>query len=173
MRHLRLDRHFFLVVLNDVENVVIRVPAAEVKNGTKLEHFLDEDTASLLRLYVNEYLPILTRHNPSVFLFPGRSGKPKTPQVFRSQMNKFVWDGTRLDFHPHVIRKITTKIYLDHDPAGKEIASRHLGDTEETTSSVYTHAINRAANRKYVDALENRRLVALSSMVRVRRKRRG
>jgi hypothetical protein len=78
-----------------------------------------------------------------------------------------------LDFHPHVIRKITTKIYLDHDPAGMEVARRNLGDTEETTRAVYAQSVNRAANRKYVEALEKRRLVALSSIVRVRRKRRG
>jgi hypothetical protein len=88
-------------------------------------------------------------------------------------MNKFVRDGTGLDFHPHAIRKITTKIYLDDDPGGIEVARRNLGDTEETTRSVYAQRVNRAANRKYLDALENRRLVALSSIVRVRRKRRG
>ena len=84
-------------------------------------------------------------------------------------MKEFVRDGTGLDFHPHVIRKITAKIYLDQDPGGIEVVRRHLGDTEEVTRTVYAQRVHRASQRKYVDALENRRLTAFSSMVRVRK----
>ena len=56
MRHLRLDENFFIITFDDAEHVVIRIPAAEAKNGKALEHFLNSDTADLLRLYVNEFL---------------------------------------------------------------------------------------------------------------------
>jgi integrase len=172
-RYLRLDQHFFKLVFHDIEYVVIRIAAAEVKNGKPLEHFLDDATVDLLRLYVTEFLPILTKHNPSAYLFPGRKGQPKAPQVFRSQMNKFVREGTGLDFHPHAIRKITAKIYLDQDPGGMEVVRRNLGDTEEVARTVYAQRVHRASQRKYVDALEKRRLTAFSSMVRVYKKPKG
>jgi integrase len=174
MRHLRLDQHFSKLVLDGIEHVVIRIPAAEVKNGKALEHFLNQDTVDLLRLYVEDFLPILTKRNPSVYLFPGRGGQPKTPQVFRLQMNKFVREGTGLDgFHPHAIRKITSKIYLDQDPGGMEVVRRNLGDTEEVARTVYAPRVHRASQRKYVQALENRRLTALASMTRVQKTRKG
>jgi hypothetical protein len=83
-------------------------------------------------------------------------------------MNRFVHDGTGLDFHPHAIRKITTKICLDNDPGGIEVARRNLGDTEDTTRSVYAQRVNRASQLKYVEALEKRRLTAFSSFARIR-----
>ena len=171
MRHLQLDRHFFRVTLNDLDHVVIRVPAMEVKNGKALEHFLNGDTVNLLQLYLDEFLPILTRHNPSTYLFPGQNGRPKSPQALGPQMNRFVRDGTGLDFHPHAIRKITTKICLDNDPGDIEVARRNLGDTEDTTRSVYAQRVNRASQQKYVEALEKRRLTAFSSFARIRPRR--
>ena len=173
MRHLQIDLHFFKVAFDGVEYVVIRIPRTEVKNKKPLEHFLDQDTVDLLNIYLKDFLPILTKHNPSKYLFPGRNGQAKTPQVFRSQMKKFIRDGTGLDIRLHGIRKITTKIYLDEDPGGMEVARRNLGDTEETTRAVYAPRVHRASQRKYLEALENRRLMAFSSMMRNRKKRKG
>jgi integrase len=173
MRYLQVDLHFFKVVFDGVEYVVIRIPRTEVKNRRPLEHFLNQEAVDLLNIYLNDFLPILTKRNPSKYLFPGRKGQVKAPQVFRSQMKKFIRDGTGLNIRLHAIRKITTKIYLDEDPGGIEVARRNLGDTEETTRAVYAPRVHRASQRKYLDGLENRRLMAFSSMMRFRKKRKG
>lgn len=171
MRHLRLDRHFFMVTFGGNTYVVVRVPAAEVKNRKDIEHILNGSAVELLHLYIEKFLPILTRNNPSPWLFPGRHGSPKAPQVVRAQTSRFVRDGTGLRFHPHAIRKITPKLYLDQDPGGIEVVRRNLGNSLETTRRVYTQRVHRESQRTYHDALEKRRLAAFASMVRPRRRR--
>lgn len=171
MRHLRIEEHFFKLTFEDVDYVVIKIPASEVKNAKPLEHFLAEETVAILELYLEKFLPMLTRHNPSPYLFPGRAGQPKTPQAIRQQMKTFVREGTGLDFHPHVIRKIVTKIWFDLDHSGIEVARRNLGDSEEVTRKIYMQRHSRAANRKYLEALGQRRLKAFNTFRRVRRKK--
>jgi integrase len=171
MRHLRLDKHFFRVTFGGDEHVVLRIPATEVKNGKTIEHLLHGDAVKLLHLYIERFLPMLTRNNPSPWLFPGRQGRPKAPQVFRAQTSKFVREGTGLRFHPHAIRKITAKLYLDQDPGGIEIVRRSLGDTLEIARSVYAPRVHRESQRTYMDALEARRLEAFAPLARPRSKR--
>jgi integrase len=143
-----------------------------VKNRKPLEHFLSNDTVELLRLYVREYLPILTRNNRSPYLFPGRKGA-KAPQCFRQQINRFVREGTGgLRFHPHAVRKIGGKIYLDEDPGGIEVVRRTLGNSEKVARRVYVQHLHRASHRKFLDALEARRLQAFKPL-RLKRKRPG
>ena len=76
-------------------------------------------------------------------------------------MKEFVNAATGLDFHPHLIRKITTKLYLDADPGGIEVARRCLGHRDaRTTRRAYTQQQHRAAQLRYLEMLESRRLVA-------------
>jgi hypothetical protein len=51
---------------------VISVPGEETKNGEPTEHFLLEDVAVLLDLYLEKYLPIIA-NGPSPWLFPGKT----------------------------------------------------------------------------------------------------
>ena len=173
MRHLRLDEHFFRGTFDGVDHVKIRILGASVKNRKGVEHLLTQDAVDLLQLYTDQFLPIITKNNPSPWLFPGRLGRAKSARGLRAQTSKFVRDGTGLKFHPHAIRKITTKIYLDQDPGGIEVMRRMLGDTEKTTRRVYAQRVHRASQRKYVDALEARRLASFSPMVGPRKKRKA
>jgi integrase len=81
MLGLRLDS-FSRVAIDGSDWVALSVPGREVKNGEALEHFLDEDTADLLDLYLRDYRPLIApTESPS--LFPGPNGQPKTYQTFR------------------------------------------------------------------------------------------
>ena len=158
---LRLDQHFHRLRLGDEDRVLIRVPRAEVKNGETLEHYLSADAAALLELYVEEFRPFLAPE-PSPWLFPGYGNGHKADVTLSTQMKKFVNAATGIDFHPHLIRKITTKIYLDADPGGIEVARRCLGHRDaRTTRRAYTQQQQRAAQLRYLEMLESRRLVAL------------
>ena len=98
---------------------------------------------------------------PTRWLFPGENNRHKDPGPFRLQMNRFLKEHTGIDFHPHLIRKIVTKICLDDDPGAIEIARRCLGHSDErTTRKAYTQKQNRAAHECYLNALEGRRLAA-------------
>ena len=159
--NLRLDQHFDRVTVNGSMRVLVRIPASEVKNSQALEHYLNEDAADLLELYVKEFRPLLAA-GASPWLFPGYGTQAKAAAVLSGQMKKFVNAATGIDFHPHLIRKITTKFYLDADPAGIEIARRCLGHRDvRTTRLAYTQQQQRAAQLRYLDALETRRLSAI------------
>jgi integrase len=158
---LRLDQHFFRLTLDGQERTVIWIPAREVKNGEPLELILSEDAAGLLNLYVAKYRSLLAT-GPKPWLFPGRGDRHKLPSGLRDQMRRYVNDAVGIDFHPHLVRKIIPKIHLDADPGGIEIVRRILGHRDvRTTRLAYIQHQNRAANRKYLEVLESRKLSAL------------
>lgn len=162
---LRLDRHFHRLTLDGAQRVVVRIPAVEVKNEEPLEHFLSLDAANLLELYVQEFRPLLVE-GASPWLFPGYGGKHKVDAALSAQMKKFVNAATGIDFHPHLIRKITTKLYLDADPGGIEVARRCLGHRDvRTTRRAYTQQQQRAAQLRYLEMLESRRLLAIGQCI--------
>jgi integrase len=158
---LRLDTHFHRVRLDGHERVVVRVPSESVKNRQALEHSLNEDTQDLLELYVQKFRPLLAA-GPSPWLFPGRRGRAKVAAAFSTQMKCFVSKAVGVDFHPHLMRKIAVKLVLDANPAEIEIARRQLGHTHaNTTRKSYTQHQQRAAQQRYLEVLEGRRLVAM------------
>jgi len=158
---LRLDEHVLTLTIDGQHRIVLRIPPDEVKNAQPLEHFLHEDAAAMIELYLAQYRLLLV-DGTSPWFFPGRMDKHKDPAVLRRQMQKFIRDGAGVEFHPHLIRKIVAKIYLDAEPGGIEIVRRCLGHRDtRTTRAIYTQQQQRAAQRKYLDALEGRRLEAL------------
>lgn len=128
--------------------------------------FLHGDAAALLVLYVEEFLPLLLTGSRR-WLLPGENDRHKDPAPFRQQMKRFLKDEVGIDFHPHLIRKVVTKIILDDDPGAIEIARRCLGHRDErTTRKAYIQKQNRAAHERYLNALERRRLGAIRAFGR-------
>jgi integrase len=123
---LRLDEHFFKMTLDKVERIVIRTPAVETKNSEATEHILNDDTKELLQLYLDVYRPIIDKP-PSPWLFPGADGHHKRENTLGTQMATWIRKELGIHFHPHVIRKIVPKLYLDADPSGLEVVRRQLG----------------------------------------------
>lgn len=161
---LRLDEHLHRVKVGRKTRVIIRVPGEMTKNGKPLEHYLHDDAAAALELYLKDFRPLLQK-GASPWLFPGRNGDHKHPQVLARQMSKFIWDGAGVPFHPHLIRKIVTKIILDQDPSRVEIARLQLGHTDSrATRAAYVQAQVRAAQSEYLKALQQRRLGAFRSL---------
>jgi integrase len=132
-----------------------------VKNREPLEHLLHDDAAALLDVYVEGYLPLL-RTGPRRWLWPGENDRHKDPGPFRQQMKRFLREHVGIDFHPHLVRKVVTKILLDDDPGAIEIARRCFGHRDDrTTRKAYTQKQNRAAHERYLKALDQRRLGAI------------
>ena len=159
---LRLDQSFHTMRLDGQDRIVVRVPAEQVKyQRQQLEHFLSDDAKELLELYVKEFRPLMVS-GPSPWLFPGRRGQPMVAAAFSTDMKRFVHGAVGIDFHPHLMRKIAVKIVPDANPAEIEIARRQRGHAHaNTTRKSYTQHQQRAAQQRYLDILEGRRLVAL------------
>ena len=80
-------------------------------------------------------------------------------------MKAYVWEGAGIPFHPHLIRKIATKLILDDDPGAIEIARIILGHEDlRTTRGAYMQAQVRSAQTLYLKAMEERRMAAIRSL---------
>lgn len=101
--------------LDGIERLLLRKAKRQSVSKRSPEHFLNADTISLLRLYIEIYRPMIMKHNKcenSEHLFPGRSGGAKSASALREQMTKFVRKNTSLkDWHPHFVRKNFTQNY--------------------------------------------------------------
>lgn len=157
---LSVDRHFFHANLNGANVTLLRIPGDETKNGEPAEHILTEDTASLLLRYVEVYRPLISIE-PGEWLFPGGKGGHKTENTLATQLSSWVCGEIGIAFHPHLMRKIVPKLYLDKHPGGLEVARRLLGHrSDEMLRKTYLQNVHRASQQKYIDALEERRLDA-------------
>lgn len=158
MLGLRLDS-FSRITVDGADWVALSVPGREVKNREALEHFLDEETADLLDLYLRDYRPLIAPAE-SPWLFPGPNGQPKSYQTLRIQMRNYLTRGIKLEnFHPHLIRKIVVKIIFDLDPNAREVARRSGGwKSDATMQKAYMQRRQRGAQARYLKMLEERRL---------------
>ena len=171
---LSLVGHFFEATLNGVNRTLLRISGEFTKNGEPAEHILTEDTARLLRLYVEVYRPLITAET-SEWLFPGGKGGHKTENTLGTQLSRWIRGELGILFHTHLMRKIVPKLYLDLDPGGLEVARRLLGHrSDEMLRKTYLQKVHRASQQKYVDALEDRRLSAFGlARIGARRAKRG
>jgi integrase len=157
---LSLDRHFFGATLNGINRTLLRIDGEDTKNGEPAEHILTADAAKLLRLYVEVYRPLITAET-SDWLFPGSKSRHKTENTLGTQLARWIRGEIGIPFHPHLMRKIVPKLYLDMDPGGLEVVRRLLGHrSDEMLRKTYLQKIHRASQQKYVQALEDRRLSA-------------
>ena len=156
---LSLDRHFFRATLNGVDVTLLRIAGDQTKNGESAEHILTEDTAKLLHLYVEVYRPLI-QAEAGKWLFPGKRGH-KTENTLGDQLARWIRGELGIAFHPHLMRKIVPKLYLDMDPGGLEVVRRLLGHrSDQMLRKTYLQKVHRASQQKYVHALEERRLSA-------------
>jgi len=157
---LSLDRHFFGATLDGINRTLLRIDGDDTKNGEPAEHILTEDAAKLLRLYVGVYRPLITAET-SDWLFPGSKSGHKTENTLGTQLARWIRGEIGIPFHPHLMRKIVPKLYLDMDPGGLEVVRRLLGHrSDDMLRKTYLQKIHRASQQKYVHALEDRRLSA-------------
>ena len=153
------------IELGGIAQSILRAPKKQSHNKRSPEHFLNEDTVKLLRLYVEEYRDIILKalKSPeSRFLFPGRHNRQKHTNSLRVQMTNFVRKNTSLKtWHPHVMRKVAPKIALDQDPGALEVARRTGGwANTKMLENIYGQRVHRVSQAKYNELLEGRRFAA-------------
>jgi integrase len=136
-----LDRHLPEVGGRGHQAVHLRFPAAEVKNSNDLEFPLMTESVELLKIYLDEWRPLLTS-GASRLLFPGKvSGQNKGKGALSSQIKELVHSYTRLDMPAHRFRHAAGKIFLERHPGQYEVIRQLLGRRDiSTTIALYAGA---------------------------------
>jgi integrase len=128
----------------------LTIPAAEVKNRQKLEFELPPEAATLLKLYLERYQPLLGSE-PSSWLFPGRSGRtPKNAIGLSDQIKRVVFSRTGLEVTPHLFRHLGANLYLERHPGSYGVLQRMFGHrSAATTYRAYCGLETKATARRF------------------------
>ncbi|MGN6309248.1 MAG: tyrosine-type recombinase/integrase [Xanthobacteraceae bacterium] len=137
-----------LVAINLDENLIrpagsskkywLTFPHYDVKNRVDLEFPLDEILTKLIDEYVHDFRPILSRQTNAPWLFPGVAGKPKTANMFSTQITERIHKATGVRITVHQFRHAAAAVYLKHQPGGYETVRRLLGHRNiQTTINFY------------------------------------
>jgi len=155
---LRLDQHITWSRSNREGAVHITIPEAEVKNAQDLVYELPEESAALLRIYLERYRPLLFDH-PGAWLFPSRDpSRPKRADTLASQIARRVWQETGIRMNAHLFRHVSATLILDQYPDAYATAGRVLGDRSvNTVYRYYSGREAKAAHRLYVEMILGRR----------------
>lgn len=134
-------------------DLVLSIPAEEVKNSHRLDFRLHADSAALIQWY-------LDRHRAQVaapgcpYLFPGLGGASKDTSTMRRQICGIIASHTGLRMNPHLFRALALKLYLDRNPGQYEVMRRVLGHKSiKTTTSHYAGEEAIASHQLYQDAV--------------------
>ena len=155
LRHIRLDRD----LRRAGEAVMLKVDAAEVKNGQELQFELPDETRVLLEDFLTEHRKHIPGH-VGPYLFPGKEGGAKTDSAMRRAVAEPLREHCGLIMSPHLFRHAIAKIVTERDPGMYAAVSRHLGHRSmSTTLGFYlggeTRAASRRLNRLLQDARDN------------------
>lgn len=127
--------------------VFVRFNAGETKNRERLELELPSNTINLLDLFLTKHRPLLPGSN-GPYLFPGKSGGPRSYSAIRDAIGKALWDHAGIRISPHLYRHVVAKIAIERDPRLAQAVSRRLGHKSiNTTYACYLGTEGPAASR--------------------------
>jgi hypothetical protein len=122
-------------------------PHYDVKNRIDLQFPLDDEVTELINEYIDDFRRHLLRGSNAPCLFPGVSGKPKTANMFSTQITERIESATGLRITVHQFRHAAAAIYLQHHPGSHETVRRLLGHRNiQTTINFYSGLETTQAN---------------------------
>jgi integrase len=125
-------------------------PHYDVKNRINLEFTFDEGLTRLIDEYIHEFRPTLVRGSNAAWLFPGVAGKPKTANMFSTQIKERIQKATGVRMTVHQFRHACAAIYLGHHPGAYETVKRLLGHRNiKTTIDFYCGLETTQANAAF------------------------
>jgi integrase len=125
-------------------------PHYDVKNRVDLEFKFDEALTTLIDEYIHEFRPALVRGSNATWLFPGVAGKPKTANMFSTQITERIQKATGVRMTVHQFRHACAAIYLKHHPGDYETVKRLLGHRNiQTTINFYCGLETTQANEAF------------------------
>jgi integrase len=125
-------------------------PHYDVKNRVDLNFEFDEALTTLIDEYIHEFRPTLVRGSNAAWLFPGVAGKPKTANMFSTQITERIRKATGVRMTVHQFRHACAAIYLKHHPGDYETVKRLLGHRNiQTTINFYCGLETTQANEAF------------------------
>ena len=124
---LTCDHHLQWTQRGQSGELVIDFDGDEVKNNQSLSFPLPRECASLIRLYLRKYRPLLVAEGTR-FLFPGPiSDCPKRSDTLSKQLSRRIHTTIGLRVNPHLYRHLVHIIVLQRFPGAYAMVSRVLG----------------------------------------------
>jgi integrase len=125
-------------------------PHYDVKNRVNLDFTFDENLTELINEYIHEFRPTLVRGSNAAWLFPGVAAKPKTANMFSTQIKERIQKATGVRITVHQFRHACAAIYLKHNPGHYETVKRLLGHLNvQTTINFYCGLETTQANEAF------------------------
>jgi integrase len=125
-------------------------PHYDVKNRVDLEFTFDEGLTRLIDEYIHEFRPTLVHGSNAAWLFPGVAGKPKTANMFSTQITERIQKAAGVRITVHQFRHACAAIYLRHHPGDYETVKRLLGHRNiQTTINFYCGLETTQANEVF------------------------
>lgn len=149
LANLSLERHITFDRSKRKGLAHISIPADEVKNDEALDYELPRHVATMLRIYVNKYRPMLTRAS-SEWLFPIRDGRCKRADTLSKQISRTLWNDLGLEVHAHLFRHLGAMLLLRRKPGYYELVRRVLKHrSADTTFLFYSGEEDVSATRHF------------------------
>src|SRR6202165_5097417 len=125
-------------------------PHYDVKNRVDLNFEFGEGLTLLIDKYIHECRPTLVRGSNAAWLFPGVAGKPKTANMFSTQIKERIQKATGVRMTVHQFRHACAAIYLKRHPGDYETVKRLLGHLNiQTTINFYCGLETTQANEAF------------------------
>lgn len=154
---LRIDEHLQFLGRGRTARCLIDLRSTTVKNHRDLAYELPPESTALLRRYLDRYRPALAQPG-NAYLFPSREEGHRDKNSFASLVRRTIFRTTGLIVNIHLFRAAATKIYLDANPGGHEVARQVLGHADlRMTLRHYVRGDSLAAARHFDEAILRRR----------------
>ena len=143
---IRIDKH--LVRYRDGYMLVFE--KAEVKNKTRLQFKLPQPTCEVIDWYLKSIRSERVKGDTDA-LFLGEDGiQPKAQSSLANQLSKKVYEKTGLKFNAHLIRHVTSFLYLNEVPGGHHVLRLVLGHKSvDMLQRAYTGAETKSAHHHF------------------------
>ena len=105
--------------------VLLRIPAAEVKNGITLEAEVPQELARRLDRHIRIHRPALARTmTTTTWLFPGQGEGHRCPEVLANKVSKAVRNAVGAEFNLHLVRHLVATLLYDADTGNGPVVQR-------------------------------------------------
>lgn len=145
---LDINQHLRWIKDGRERRLLIVIPGDQVKNETPLNYELSKRSAEIMRHYIDEVRPSLSKA-PSTALFPKLDGSTRNPGELSHQIKRHIFAETGLTVNAHLFRSLASKIHNLVNAGDAATISHVLGDRIETVMKAYSQFEQKSALDTY------------------------
>lgn len=136
---------------------VVHVAPDKTKGRQAIDARIEAPLSTIIDQYLTDFRHQLAA-DPEDWLFPKRSGGPRSPAHLGGFITKTIKDETGLVMNPHLFRHLSALLYLQERPGEYESVRRLLAHAKiDTTTSFYAPLSSKAASQRYHEVLDKYR----------------